>query len=67
MLSKKEWFYKNQELLECLYNTLIHMSKSYGIKIIENQNSINDFITMMYNESGHYYILPRNLYPEFLL
>ena len=67
MLSKKEWFYKNQELLECLYYTLIHMSKSYGIKIIENQYSINDFITMMYNESGHIYILPRNLYPEFLL
>ena len=67
MHSKKEWFYKNQELLECLYNTLIHMSKSYGIKIIDNQYSVNDFISMMYIESCHIYILPRNLYHEFLL
>lgn len=67
MHSKKEWFYKNQELLEFLYNILIDMSNKYGIKIIDNQHAVNDFITMMYNESDHNYILPKNLYPEFLL
>jgi len=67
MHSKKEWFYKNQELLEFLYNSLLNMSKSYGINIIDNQNAVNDFITMMYNESNHTYILPRNCYPDFLL
>ena len=67
MHSKKEWFYKNQELLEFLYNSLLNMSKTYGINIIDNQNAVNDFITMMYNESGHVYILPKNQYPDFLL
>jgi len=67
MYSKQEWFYKNQELLEFLYNSLIDMSNSYDIKIIDNQNAVNDFITMMYNESGHVYILPKNSYPDFLL
>lgn len=67
MLSKKEWFYKNQELLEYMYYNLIDISNSYGIKIINNENSVNDFITMIYNESENYYTLPRESYPDDLL
>ena len=67
MLSKQEWFCKNQELLDFLYHNLIHICSSYKIKIIDNQHAINDFIEMMYNTSNKYYVLPRSSYPDFLI
>lgn len=46
------WWKNNAEVLEHLYYELIDISKNNGIKIINNQTTINHFIKMMYYESN---------------
>ena len=58
------WFKINKNVLEHLYNHLIDLSLSYGIKLIDNQHTINNFIYMMYNESSKK-VINKELYPEF--
>ena len=68
MLTKKEWFNKNQELLEFLFYELIRIaSTNYSIQIFNDNKSIQNFINMMYNSSTHSYVLPYSSYPDFLL
>lgn len=58
------WFKINKNALEHLYHHLIDISLSYGIKLIDNQDTINNFIYMMYNESSKR-VINKELYPEF--
>jgi len=58
------WYENNIGALEHLYDELIKLSKSYGINIIDNQQTINNFIKMMYNESDGQ-IIKKNLFPEY--
>ena len=54
MIDIKTWFELNKKDLKYLYYELIHISKLYGINIIINQSSIDEFICMMYNLSDKY-------------
>ena len=54
MIDIKTWFQLNKKDLEYLYYKLIYISKAYGINIINNQSSIDEFICMMYNLSDKY-------------
>ena len=59
------WYKLNKNILQYLYNLLINLSKDrYKIKIIDNKNTYNNFIIMMYNESSKTTV-DRELYPEF--
>jgi hypothetical protein len=60
------WYEINKNALAHLYFKLIKISKSHGIKIINKQESMNDFIYMMYNESSKQIINPE-LYPEYFM
>ena len=60
------WYEINKNALAHLYFKLIKISKSHGIKIINNQESMDDFIYMMYNESSKK-IINYELYPEYFL
>ena len=58
------WFNINKIALEHLYNRLILISKKYGYKLYLDQNTMNDFIRMMYEESEKK-VIDKDLYPEF--
>jgi len=58
------WYKKNKNVLIHLYYILIDISKSYNIIIIDNNNSYNNFLEMMYNESSKM-VIDKILYPEF--
>jgi hypothetical protein len=58
------WYDINKNALNHLFSKLIEISKSYGIIIIENNVSYNNFIKMMYYESSKK-VIDKNLYPEF--
>jgi hypothetical protein len=58
------WFKINRYALKHLYYHLLDLSTSYGIKIIHNQETINNFIYMMYYESSKR-VINKELYPEF--
>lgn len=58
------WYKKNKNVLIHLYYILIDISKSYNIIIIDNNNSYNNFLYMMYNESSKK-VIDKILYPEF--
>ncbi len=60
------WWEHNSDVLEILYYELIDISKRYGIKIINNQTTINSFIKMMYYESTKE-LIDYNMYPEFII
>jgi hypothetical protein len=59
------WWEHNSDVLENLYYELIYIAKTHGIKIINNQTTINSFIKMMYYESTKE-LVDYNLYPEFI-
>jgi hypothetical protein len=58
------WLKINRNALEHLYYHLIDLSLSYGIKIIDSEETVNNFIYMMYNESSKR-VINKELYPEF--
>ena len=58
------WYKTNKNALIHLYHILIDISKSYNIIIIDNNNSYNNFLEMMYNESSKM-VIDKILYPEF--
>ena len=64
MVSYENWLYHNRPLIEHLYYYLIDLSNSYGIQIIDNDNTINNFIKMMYNQSNKI-IATKDYFPEF--
>jgi hypothetical protein len=45
------WQEENNEVLNYLYTTLVNISQSYGVNIIENNKSFNYFLHMMYRYS----------------
>ena len=44
------WFKMNKNALEHLYNKLLIISERHGYKLYRDQNTMNDFIIMMYEE-----------------
>lgn len=46
------WYKINNNVLDELYYELLTISHSYGIQIIDNDKSYNDFIYMMYKKSN---------------
>jgi len=58
------WYKKNKNALIHLYYILIDISKSYNIILIDDNNSYNNFLEMMYNESSKM-VIDKILYPEF--
>jgi hypothetical protein len=64
MIPYTEWYKKNKNVLNYLYNKLNDMSNSYGIILNDNNKTYNNFISMMYNESTKS-IINKELYPEF--
>lgn len=66
MNSFEDWFEVNKYALKNIYDKLIELSKDCGIIIINNQNSINNYLRMMYNESNKD-VINYELYPEYFL
>jgi hypothetical protein len=62
--SIQEWFEINKNALEYLYYQLLEISSYHGIKIIVDEISKNNFISMMYNESNGD-VIDEKLFPEF--
>jgi hypothetical protein len=62
--SYNEWFNCNKNALEKLYYYLLNLSKSYGIILKDNDETINNFILMMYEESNKT-LIDKNLFPEY--
>ena len=62
--NREMWFKKNQYALEKMYYNLLKISKDYGIILKDNNDTIDNFIYMMYNESNKS-VINENLYPEY--
>lgn len=58
------WYKINNNALDELYYELIYISESYGIYIIDNDKSYNDFIYMMYKESNKT-VIDRTTFSEY--
>jgi hypothetical protein len=58
------WYKINKNVLIHLYYKLIDISKCYNISIIDDDNSYDNFLEMMYNESSKT-IIDKKLYSEF--
>lgn len=58
MDSFEEWSQMNKIILKHLYYKLFDICKSYGINMIDDQNTINNFLNMMYYESNKEIIDP---------
>jgi len=58
------WYKTNCNILDELYYELIMISESYGIYIIDNDKSYNNFIDMMYKESNKT-VINRIEFPEY--
>ena len=52
MNSFEEWFHMNKVILKHLYYKLFDICETYGISMIDDNKSINNFLKMMYNESS---------------
>ena len=62
--SINSWYKRNNNVLDELYYELLTISESYGIQIIDNDKSYNDFIYMMYKESNKT-VINRTEFPEY--
>jgi hypothetical protein len=51
MTDFKSWINRNSSILEELYYKLIEISHNNGIQLIDNKNSFQEFLLMMFNES----------------
>jgi hypothetical protein len=58
------WINININVLNHLYYKMIQISKIHGINIINTQESFDNFVYMMYNESSRE-VINRQLYPEY--
>lgn len=52
MYSFEDWYEINGNVLKDLYYKLFNISKSYGIILHDNKDTINNYLIMMYNESN---------------
>ena len=59
-----KWINININVLNHLYYKMIHVSKIHGIKIIQSQESFDNFVYMMYNECSRE-LISRELHPEY--
>lgn len=58
------WEKYNAIILEELYNILLNLSKDHGLPLINDENTYDNFINMMYNESDKT-IIDYNFFPEY--
>ena len=58
------WEKYNSIILEELYNVLLNLSSDHGLLLINDENTYDNFINMMYNESDKT-IIDYNLFPEY--
>jgi hypothetical protein len=66
MISFENWYNSNMKVLKHLYETLVKICSLHDIQLIKNNESFNNFLYMMYNESTKE-ILDKNLYPEYFI
>ena len=60
----EDWVENNFIVLVHLFHKLIEISTNYKLNVINDQESFNNFLLMMYNESDKTSINP-DLYPEY--
>jgi len=58
------WYKMNENILMYLFYELIKISKKYNIHLLDDNNSYNNFLIMMYNESSKE-VIDKNMYPNF--
>jgi len=58
------WINININVLNHLYYKMIHVSKIHGINIIDTQQSFDNFVYMIYNESSRE-VINRESHPEY--
>lgn len=58
------WEKYNYIILEELYNILLNLSSDHGLQLINDENTYDNFIIMMYNESDKT-IIDYILFPEY--
>ena len=64
MTNFDNWYKINKNALKYLFVELRNICYKYNIYLINNNNSFNNFILMMYQESNKE-IINKELYPEF--
>ena len=64
MTTFNRWYKINRGVLNYLYNKLFIISKSYGVNLIDSQETFDNYIDMMYNLSNKE-VIDKRLYPEF--
>lgn len=64
MTNFDNWYKFNKNALKYLFIELRNICSKYNINLINNNNSFNNFILMMYQESNKE-IINKELYPEF--
>ena len=64
MVNFNEWSYENKHVLKYLYYKLLVLSNKYKIHIINNENTYNNFLKMMYHSSSKQ-LISRELFPEY--
>lgn len=52
-ITYKEWTTFNKKALQLVRNTLDRICKLYGIKLINDKDTYNSYLKMMYNESSN--------------
>lgn len=59
-----DWYNINRGALIYLYNKLFIISKNYGLFLIDNDNTYESYLEMMYNLSNKE-VIDEEYYPEF--
>jgi hypothetical protein len=58
------WYNTNKAALIYLYNKLFIISKNYGINLIDNEDTFESYLEMMYNLSNKK-VINKEDYPQF--
>ena len=61
-----EWYNINKGVLVYLYNKLFIISKNYDINLINNDETFENYLDMMYNLSNKK-VIDKELYPHFFV
>lgn len=61
-----EWYNINKGALVYLYNKLFIISKNYDINLINNDNTFENYLDMMYNLSNKD-LIDKEYYPHFFV
>jgi len=59
-----EWSKKNKHVLKSVYYKLLVLSNKYKIYMINDANTYNNFLKMMYHSSSKQ-VISRDLFPEY--